>query len=50
MDGTFTDENVLKGWALNQCTGELEPDDDGIEEQKELEMAQRALAKCARAI
>jgi hypothetical protein len=50
IDGTFTDENVLRGWALQKSTTELEPDYDGIEEQKELEVAQRVLAKRARAI
>ena len=49
IDGTFTDENVLRDWALQKSTVESEPDYDGIEKQKELEVAQRALAKRARA-
>ena len=48
LDGTFTDESALRGWAALEYTAELEPDYDGIEMQRELEMEQRALARQAR--
>jgi hypothetical protein len=48
LDGTFTDENVLRGWASLEYTAELGPDYYGIEKQRDLEMVQRALVRQAR--